>query len=269
MKYFKSLIIALLFLWLVIVPTAVFYRVQSLTQPTSNQVSQDPIVPSQPSNVVIRESAAYDAPIGNNRPIVHLSGVIYWTELAGQGLNFFTNTSDVIDAKFYDYETGAPMDQLSSCQGAYQLISNCVQDQGDRYLIIPAGRSFAYEIKSYYNPDIVQDTGFIVIFNSQSVDFSLTVDGVQKYAAVDYSNEIILPQGAGLVSWAPIDSGFVKLDKTPQNRFKLSWNYVNRAMDTKHNPLMIAVTYTYDAIFLAFQNRSIKINRKSNVNNKN
>lgn len=28
--------------------------------------------------------------------------------------------------------------------------------------------------------------------------------------------------------------------------------YLNREMDTKHDPLMISVTYTYDEIFLAF-----------------
>ena len=80
--------------------------------------------------------------------------------------------------------------------------------QPDRYIIGPSSRSFQYEIEAYYEPDIVEDTGFIVVFNSQSVDFSIEIDGQPAFARTDYYNRITLPQGAGIVSYAPIDNGF-------------------------------------------------------------
>ena len=35
-------------------------------------------------------------------------------------------------------------------------------------------------------------------------------------------------------------------------RYSLFWEYKHRAMDSKHNPLIIAVTYSFDPIFLKF-----------------
>ncbi len=211
--------------------------------------NDDVIVPSTPTDVYIVESVAYDAPIGDNRPISHLTGILYWEQLSGVNLHFFINTSDILVRDFWDHETGDPIEFRESCGG---LSTGCIQDLGDRFVIIPEGRSFEYAIDAYYDPDIVQDTGFYVIFNSQSVDFSLQVDGETVFAKVDYKNTITLPQGAGLVSYAPIDEGTKNLDMTDDGRVILEWEYKHRSMDSKHDPLMIEVTYSFDQIFLAF-----------------
>ncbi|MHA2504444.1 MAG: hypothetical protein ACXAE3_16450, partial [Candidatus Kariarchaeaceae archaeon] len=174
-----------------------------------DQITEEPINPSNPTNVVIRESAIYDAPVGDQDPIAHFTGVIFWEELAGSPLGFFVNTSLVINSEFRDFETKNPMQIQESCTGAFGFVTNCVEDRGDSYRIVPEGRSFQYEIESYYEPDVIEDTGFIVVFNSQSVDFSIDIDGEPAFARTDYSNIIILPQGAGIVSYAPIDDGFL------------------------------------------------------------
>ncbi len=232
--------------------------------------AQDPIKPSTPTDVYIEEKSVYDAPIGDNRPIMHLSGVLYWERLQGTALSFFINVTDTINSKFWDYETGAEYSISDTC-GQSLADSNCVRPNVDRYLILPGGRSFAYTIDAYYDPDIVQDTGFIVIFNSQSVDFSLVVDGETVYAKIDYINTIVLPKGAGLVSYAPIDEGTKDIDKTDDGRYVLSWDYRHRAMDSKHNPLTIEVTYAYDDIYLAFteqiyQNQKLQRERQQQEN---
>lgn len=252
---------------------SLFVLADAQNQSPFNQISDDPVVPSNPTNVVIRESAVYDAPIGDERPISELTGLIYWEELAGSGLNFFTNTSDVIEDRFYDYETNQEFslrEGQGSCAAAFGFDSNCVETWDDRYVIIPGSRSFAYEITSYYDPDIVQDTGFIVVFNSQSVDFSLVIEGEEVFARVDYSNRITLPRGAGIVSQAPIDEGFLGLEFI-DGRWSLSWAYVNRAMDSRTDPLQISVTYAFDPIFLAFteqvyQNQQEQQRRQEEIN---
>lgn len=220
------------------------------------QVDKDePIIPSSPTDVYIVEGAEYFAPIDDNRPIVHFFGVIYWERLANSFLNFFTNTSDVITESFWDYESGNKLDITDECRnryGDFNQINACVTKLSDKYIIVPEARSFGYEITAYYDPDIVFDTGFIVIFNSQSVDFAITVEDQQVYAKVDYKNIITLPEGAGIVSYAPIDNGFLGLDRTDDGRWQVIWEYKHRAMDSKHDPLIIEVTYSYDEIYLKF-----------------
>ena len=128
-----------------------------------------PIEPSEPSDVYIEEIAQYDAPVGDEAPLVHLHGILYWERLSGTPLSFFINTTDVIESAFWDYDTGENFTISEDCFSSFS--TNCVQDQTDRYIIIPGRRSFAYSILSYYDPDIIEDTGMIVIFNSQIVDF--------------------------------------------------------------------------------------------------
>jgi len=238
------------------------------------QITDEPIQPSNPSNVVIRETARYDAPVGDNEPIAEYTGVLYLDELAGAALSFFINTSKLITAEFKDFETKQPMQMDSSCQGTVGFQQNCVADYGDRYLIVPSGRSFQYVIKSYYKPDIIKDTGFIVIFNSQSVDFSVQLDGQPAYARTDYYSRITLPQKAGIVSFAPSkqSEGFQPpMKKLDNGRYVLEWQFINRQMDSKHDPVMISVTYTYDAIFLSFteqvyQNQQEQQQRQEEIN---
>ncbi len=235
-------------LFLLIVPTFV------ATTMVNEVLAQggEPIVPSEPSNVYIEEIAEYDAPIGDSRPIVHLSGILFWERLAGIALYFYINTSDIIDFQFWDHDTGNSLPESDTCFDPLSFESGCIVDDGDKFIIKPEKKSFEYTIDAYYDPDIIEDTGMIVIFNSQSVDFSLEVDGEQVFAKVDYRNEIILPQNAYVVSRAPIDDGMEPLDFREDGRVRLVWEYKNRAMDSKHDPLMIEVTYSYDQIYLAF-----------------
>ncbi|MHA2403333.1 MAG: hypothetical protein ACXADH_10120 [Candidatus Kariarchaeaceae archaeon] len=243
----------LIILILIIVPSSLSIY---LTYHVSAQLNDDePIIPSSPTDVFIVEGATYEAPIEDERPIVHLFGLIYWERLANSFLNFFLNTSDVIGSSFWDYETKEQLDFTPSCAnnyGGFDQINGCVTELSDRYIIVPKARSFEYEITAYYDPDVVGDTGFIVIFNSQSVDFSIDVDGDVVYAKVDYKNIVTLPPGAGIVSFAPIDSGFLGIDKTDDGRWQLIWEYRHRAMDSKHDPLIIEVTYAFNDIFLKF-----------------
>ena len=124
------------------------------------------IEPSTPTDVYIEESATYDAPIGDSRPIMHLTGILYWERLAGIELHFYINTTDIIVSSFWDHETGAPIEQNDQCS---YLAPGCLDQLDDRFRIVPEGRSFEYTIDAHYDPDIIQDTGFIVIFNSQLI----------------------------------------------------------------------------------------------------
>ena len=258
MRRSKTLFIGVLIL------ASLFYG----TQGVHPQNTSDPIVPSSPTDVVIHEESTYDRAIGTNRPIMHLDGVVYWEQLAGTMLNFFVNTSDVITDQFWDYQTNAQFKVYGQNEyGCVDLNSdtplsqNCVKKLSDRYIVVPSGRSFSYTIKAYYDPDVIEDTGFIVIFNSQSVDFSLTVDANPVYARVDYTNKITLPWNAGIVSYAPIDYDNTGAQINPilskevgsqGERYSLYWEYKHRQMDSKHDPLVIEVTYSFDPIFLKF-----------------
>jgi len=224
------------------------------------QINDDePIIPSFPTDVFIIEEAEYNREVGNERPIVHFKGVVYWEQLGGSLLNFFVNTSDVIENEFWDYDSGKSFDISDSCvivgDSLVPVGQDCVTVRSDRYLVVPGSRSFTYEITAFYDPDVIEDTGFTVIFNSQSVDFSIVVDDENVFAAVDYKNTITLPVGAGIVSYAPIEQGQPDLEKimTPEGeRFQLTWEYKHRALDSKHDPLIIEVTYSFDEIYLKF-----------------
>ncbi|MFV2015029.1 MAG: hypothetical protein ACC656_06355, partial [Candidatus Heimdallarchaeota archaeon] len=110
---------------------------------SSGQINDDePIIPSSPTNVFIIEEAEYDRAVGNDRPVVKFRGLIYWEQLGGSLLNFFVNTSDVIEDQFWDYESGKEFNIGDSCvqRSGEQLIpagSDCVTVLGDRYLIVP------------------------------------------------------------------------------------------------------------------------------------
>lgn len=249
----KKIKISIFIIIVLVMPMLLNSQVTSSSSPYL-QVTETPIIPSNPTNVVIRETAQYNAPTSDDDPISYLTGVIYWEELAGTRLSFFVNTSKVINAVFKDFETKTEIPQYDEA-GDMPVAANsaAILIKPDRYIIGPSSRSFQYEIEAYYEPDIVEDTGFIVVFNSQSVDFSIEIDGQPAFARTDYYNRITLPQGAGIVSYAPIDNGFnTPIGKTDDGRWVLEWEYLNREMDTKHDPLMISVTYTYDEIFLAF-----------------
>ncbi|MDH5646243.1 MAG: hypothetical protein OEZ01_09560, partial [Candidatus Heimdallarchaeota archaeon] len=246
--------------------STVLLQINDLKQSSINieQNEQDePIIPSTPTDVYIVEEATYDAPVGNNRPIVHLHSILYWEDLADITLFYFINTSDIISVQFRDYESKVEMPINDKCDDSFPPSGNfendfpakgTLNDYCDRYWISPASRSFESFISAYYDPDIIEDTGFIVIFNSQSVDFELEVDGESVYAKVDYRNKITLPEGAGIVSYAPIDEGVFPLEYT-DGRYSITWEYKHRAMDSKHDPLMIEVTYSFDEIWLAFTNQ--------------
>ena len=245
----------------------------NITQSGISKIS-DPIVPSSPTDVVIHEESTYDRAIGSSRPIMHLDGVVYWEKLAGSKLYFFINTSDVITDDFWDYQTNSQFSEYGQNEyGCVDLSTNsvinqnCIKKLPDRYIVVPSRRSFSYRIKANYNPDIIEDTGFIVIFNSQSVNFGLSVDNHDTYASVDYSNKITLPWNAGIVSYAPIDHDGSGAQLNPQlerivgpkgERYSISWEYKHRALDSKHNPLIIEVTYSFDPLYLKFTDQEFQ-----------
>ncbi|MCY3411683.1 MAG: hypothetical protein INQ03_08640 [Candidatus Heimdallarchaeota archaeon] len=227
-----------------------FFSLLALQIQISQAQDNEPIEPSEPSNVYIEEKAVYDAPIGDDRPIVHLSGILYWERLSGTALYFFINKTDIISYRIWDHDTGEEFNYDDQCLQSFDF--GCYSLEADKFIIRAERRSFEYTIDAYYDPDIIQDTNMIVIFNSQSVDFSMDVDDETVYARVDYRNEITLPRGAGIVSLAPIDEGLLDLIKVEDDRYQMVWEYKNRQMDSKHDPLMIEVTYSFDPIYLAF-----------------
>ncbi len=211
---------------------------------------------SDPTNVCIDESVRYyRATSEEERPVSEVSGFLYWQSLEGTGLNFFINISDIIgDVKIYD--PARPNDPNGV---DYELGS-------DRMLIRAKSTQFAYSFKAYYDPDEVGDTGFIVVFQSQVVNFGLPgVEDTEEFYAVDYRNRITLPKKAGIVSYAPSDIEHATLEEIEPDVFSIVWEYRNRKMDSKHDPLIIEVTYKFDDIYLQFtrliyQNRIEKQN---------
>ena len=201
---------------------------------------------SDPSNVCIVEGVQYEAPVGNNRPIATFWGYLYWEFIPDNTLSFFVNTTNLIEEpKIYDPDF--PNDP--------SRVSYSISERGDFISITPKGKHFAYLIKAYYDPDVVGDTGFIVVFQSQVVNFPLPRSNAEDaWYKVDYSNTIILPKGAGIISYAPTEdsNGPVVFDKVGEDRFALHWEYRNRALDSKHDPLITEVTYSYDKIYLQF-----------------
>lgn len=193
---------------------------------------------SDPVNVCIDEYVEYDAPEpGQDRPTSTVYGYLRWEFLAGNTLLFFVNTSDIIgEVTIYD-----PADPNADIG---------VQINTDHIRITASSYQFAYKFRAYYEPDIVGDTGFVVVFQSQVVNFgSINEEGEQIFYNVDYRNRITLPTGAGIVSFAPDDA---ELEQVGPDRFSLVWEYRNRELDSKHDPLIIEVTYSFDDIFLQF-----------------
>ncbi len=201
---------------------------------------------SDPSNVCIVEGVQYEAPVGDDRPIAKFWGYLYWEFIGGNALQFFLNTSNLIgEPQIYDPDF--PDDKSK--------VNWEISDRGDFISITPSGKHFAYLIEAYYDPDVVGDTGFIVVFQSQVVNFPLPrSDDENAYYKVDYSNTIILPEGAGIVSYAPTEdsSGPVNFERISSKRYGIHWEFRNRALDSKHDPLITEVTYSYDRIYLQF-----------------
>lgn len=201
---------------------------------------------SDPSNVCIVEGVQYEAPVGNERPIAKFWGYLYWEFISGNPLQFFLNTTNLIKEPLI-YDPDFPNDN-SKVQWE-------ISERGDFIQITPTGKHFAYVIEAYYEPDVVGDTGFVVVFQSQVVNFPLPrTDDENAWYKVDYSNTIILPEGAGIISFAPTEDsrGPINFEKISSTRYGIHWEYRNRALDSKHDPLITEVTYSFDRIYLQF-----------------
>ncbi len=236
----KLLLIVTLVLFLVIgnVPMNHAQQVTTTPQKQFTSIPDFCLTISDPSNVCIVEGVQYFRAVGNERPKAIFWGFLYWEFIAGNTLSFFLNVSDIIGTpKVYD-----PLTPNNPSAVSWQP-----SKANDSLSITPNDKQFAYQIEAYYNPDVVKDTGFIVVFQSQVVNFPLPGNNGTSWYKVDYSNTIILPQGAGIVSYAPTDGSLQSL-----NPAVLHWEYRNRAMDSKHDPLITEVTYSFDQIYLQF-----------------
>ena len=210
---------------------------------------------SDPTNVCIDESVRYYKAVGNDRPVSEVSGFLYWQSLEGTTLHFFVNTSDIIG-------------DITILDPTQPNNPNAVGTdiRSDRIIITAHSTQFKYRFKAYYDPDEVGDTGFIVVFQSQVVNFGLPgLQNEQEFYPVDYRNRITLPKGAGIVSYAPSSTQDAKLEEIEPDVFSIVWEYRNRKLDSKHDPLIIEVTYKFDDIYLQFtrliyQNRIEKQN---------
>ncbi len=211
-----------------------------LEDTNANKGLDQEIVRSTPSDVYIEEYARYERAVGNERPRQYLKGLVSWFLLAGVSIEFFLNTSDIIgEPKIWD-----PNDPNDPTKVEYEI-------HPDRITITPSSQTFMYEIEAYYDPDVIGDTGFIVIFQTQTVNFPLNFDlenGTTIYAYTDYKYTVLLPEGAGIVSYGPTDAELFK----EGNRFGLKWEYRHRAMDSKHDPFVGVITYAFDPIYLQF-----------------
>ena len=168
---------------------------------------------------------------------VRTNAYIYWVELEGGQLIIYGNTSDMYQIEFWDG------------------IGNLTQDADyiihlDRIEITIRTTELYYQIRSNYYPDYFLDTNFIVIFDTFWAQFSyLTPEGEARYAPVNYHNKQLLPEGAGLVSYAPTDGATIVKEG---NAFGIVWEYSERAMDPFHEPLTYEITYNFDPIYLQF-----------------
>ncbi len=166
-------------------------------------------------------------------------GYIEWIDLNSPGgfLTIYGNTSDMYEIAFWDG------------------IGNMVEDtdyelEPDRIRVYPRTTTLNYRIRSAYYPDYFLDTNFVVIFDTFWAQFSyLAPDGTEVYAPVTYHNKQLLPEDAGLVSFAPTDNAVIIREG---KSFGITWDYVERAMDPFHDPLTYEVTYSFDPIYLQF-----------------
>ncbi|MHA2357398.1 MAG: hypothetical protein ACXABK_01340, partial [Candidatus Heimdallarchaeaceae archaeon] len=164
-------------------------------------------------------------------------GYIYWADLKGGTLTLFGNTTDMYEIAFWD--AGGNLTEAED----YDMFE-------DRIEIHIRTTELNYQIRSNYYPDYFLDTNFIVIFNTFWAQFSyLTPEGEERYAPVDYHNKQVLPEGAGLVSYAPTDGAIIIKEG---NSFGIVWEYDERPMDPFHEPLTYEITYNFDPIYLQF-----------------
>ncbi|MHA1551320.1 MAG: hypothetical protein ACTSQC_05205 [Candidatus Heimdallarchaeaceae archaeon] len=128
---------------------------------------------------------------------------IYWVELEGGQLIIYGNTSDMYQIEFWD-----GIGNLTQ-EADYSIHS-------DRIEITIRTTELYYQIRSNYYPDYFLDTNFIVIFDTFWAQFSyLTPEGEARYAPINYHNKQLLPEGAGLVSYAPTDGATIVKEGNP------------------------------------------------------
>ena len=166
---------------------------------------------------------------------------LYWPALEGAQLTYFSNTSAIIDAYFED-------DFGEIIEGENKVTLP------DRIIISPRGNEIRTDISSYYYPDLVNNDGFVVIFETSWYSFQFNLDGEIAFAKVDLNYTFFLPEGAALVSYAPEDAA---VDKQG-DRYVVSFNYIDREADPYHDPLTYEITYVFDDIFLKFADLSFQ-----------
>lgn len=165
------------------------------------------------------------------------NGYLYWAELSGGNLILYGNTSDMFEIAFWDQ-----MGNLS--EGTDYTMFD------DRIEIRVRTTELYYEIRGNYYPDYFLDTNFIVIFDTFWAQFSyLTPENEERYAPVNYHNKQILPEGAGLVSYAPTEGAVIVKEG---DSFGIVWEYQEKPMDPFHEPLTYEITYNFDPIYLQF-----------------
>ncbi len=173
---------------------------------------------------------------------VKSNAYIYWAELEGGQLTIYGNTSDMYQIEFWD-GIGNLTQKTEVQNGDYEIFP-------DRIAITIRTTELYYQIRSNYYPDYFLDTNFIVIFDTFWAQFSyLTPEGEERYAPVNYHNRQLLPEGAGIVSYAPTDGAIIVKEG---NSFGIVWEYSERAMDPFHEPLTYEITYNFDPIYLQF-----------------
>ncbi|MHA1407866.1 MAG: hypothetical protein ACTSSG_10890 [Candidatus Heimdallarchaeaceae archaeon] len=198
----------------------------------SNTNTQSVSAQATDLTVVIRRDQFY---FKNNT--MKTRGYIQWADLEGGNLILYGNTSDMYQLAFWDG------------------LGNLTQDTDykiyeDRIEITIRTTELFYQIRGNYYPDYFLDTNFIVIFDTFWAQFSyLTPEGEERYAPVNYHNKQLLPEGAGIVSYAPCEGAVIIKEG---NSFGVVWEYTERAMDPFHKPLTYEITYNFDPIYLQF-----------------
>jgi len=166
-------------------------------------------------------------------------GYIYWAELKDGVLILYGNTSssEMFSYAFWDSVGNYTEDRLTFYD--------------DRIEIKIRTTELYYQIYGAYHPDYFQDTNFIVIFDTFWAQFSyITPEGEERYAPVNYYNKQVLPEGAGLVSYAPTEGAII--EKEGKETYAIVWEFKGRMMDPFHEPFPYEITYTFDPIYLAF-----------------
>ena len=165
------------------------------------------------------------------------NGYLYWAELQGGNLILYGNTSDMFEIAFWD--------QMGNLTETTDYVM-----YDDRIEIRVRTTELYYQIRGNYYPDYFLDTNFIVIFDTFWAQFSyITPENDERYAPVNYHNKQILPEGAGLVSYAPTDGAIIVKEG---NSFGIVWEYQEKPMDPFHEPLTYEITYNFDPIYLQF-----------------